>query len=552
MQKSQNKIIAKNVGANCVHLNSRGITLIALIITIIVMIILVAVTVRVVLNGGLFTTAQNASEETLLESDREILQAAVVAAMDDNLQVSGKRIKNNLSEDWQVDGIYGGSNIFATSPNENFFEIYSDGTIKTEGEDLEFLRKYFLGENYEGKNLLNMIQFGDRGSIEGFIDDPSTNINENTEITILGSYEEDDNVGCFEIEYNYKKYILKCNADLENQTYLTTSVELVEQEFIIWEQAERPAEWDNDKIIAVTDGTNIVPLPEGYEISSTRGEDTIENGLVVKDSYGNEFVWIPITEDFVNSYNYSSNYSEPKEITTIYSKSGEPYDSQGTLDYLYGEGYYNYEEDFAYNAHYAEMVESVNKYNGFYIGRYETTINDDGNIGSKYNTEVLTSNKILKEGTNSATQEPYYYRWWGLYNAQRNSNAAGNNDYIQTNMIWGQQWDAMVDYFESTNISSPSSGLPTQRSVLKSGQQVYSNNNKDITGNVYDLRNNAYDWTAENYYNTSTSDWRVTRGGYYGYNNNLTIRSTNYPSYSDTHPNSESDHVASRLTLYIK
>jgi len=42
----------------------KGITLVALVITIIVMLILVAVSVTVALNGGLFTTAENAIDQT--------------------------------------------------------------------------------------------------------------------------------------------------------------------------------------------------------------------------------------------------------------------------------------------------------------------------------------------------------------------------------------------------------------------------------------------------------------------------------------------------------
>lgn len=42
----------------------KGITLVALIITIIVMIILVGVSVTIALNGGLFTTARDAANNT--------------------------------------------------------------------------------------------------------------------------------------------------------------------------------------------------------------------------------------------------------------------------------------------------------------------------------------------------------------------------------------------------------------------------------------------------------------------------------------------------------
>ena len=49
----------------------KGITLVALVITIIVMLILVAVSVTVALNGGLFTTAENATARTSEELDKE-------------------------------------------------------------------------------------------------------------------------------------------------------------------------------------------------------------------------------------------------------------------------------------------------------------------------------------------------------------------------------------------------------------------------------------------------------------------------------------------------
>jgi len=51
--------------------NSKGITLIALVITIIVMLILVGVSVTVALNGGLFSTAKQASAQTQEERDKE-------------------------------------------------------------------------------------------------------------------------------------------------------------------------------------------------------------------------------------------------------------------------------------------------------------------------------------------------------------------------------------------------------------------------------------------------------------------------------------------------
>ena len=66
--------------------NSKGITLIALIITIIVMIILVAVTVNVALNGGLFGKAETATTKTTREIEKENLISAMVGGV----QAGGK------------------------------------------------------------------------------------------------------------------------------------------------------------------------------------------------------------------------------------------------------------------------------------------------------------------------------------------------------------------------------------------------------------------------------------------------------------------------------
>lgn len=53
---------------------NKGITLIALVITIIVMLILVAVTINLVINGGLFGYAKEAIEETnaAMEHDKTL------------------------------------------------------------------------------------------------------------------------------------------------------------------------------------------------------------------------------------------------------------------------------------------------------------------------------------------------------------------------------------------------------------------------------------------------------------------------------------------------
>ena len=344
---------------------------------------------------------------------------------------------------------------------------------------------------------------------------------------------------------------------------------------------------DSGKVKAVIEetvgeGNNAVTytavVPVGYTVSSTENENAITKGLVIYDgtssNRNNEFVWIPVPNNDMkvattsDQYNGFTAYAEPKELIGKDSRTGSTneerlqYDSQEELDYYYGKDYFTYPDDvsdeanvtdFSYGVHYKEMAQGVNKYGGFYIGRYETTIDSSNNIGSKYNTEVLTSDKIIKEGknNNANTGSTYIYRWWGLYYAQRHANVTENGNKVQTNMIWGQQWDKMLVFLDSQNISyaaiDTTNTYNRPSSVLASGQATYTNKTenpeiediKDEIFNIYDLRMNTYEWTAEAF----TSYNRCYRGGIY--NSSISADTRDFIS-----PNSNNKRRYSSLTLY--
>ena len=318
---------------------------------------------------------------------------------------------------------------------------------------------------------------------------------------------------------------------------------------------EVPDGWNQgaieDIVTETIDGKEYkVPIPVGYVASKATGEKTVAGGLVIYEgteevndrnveearTTRNQFVWIPVEADFVNTY----GNSEQKELTDTDFTSGAQYDSQEALNYYYGtkeDGntpFYDYGADFAYSTHYAEMVQSVNKYKGFYIGRYETTIDETNQIGSKGNTTVLTAGKSIPQTNNKQC------RWYGLYYTQRNSNVVGNKDYLQTNMIWGQQWNAMLKFLGTEQANSKIAG--SQIKVLKSGEATYENGLKDIMNNMYDLRRNEMDWTAEAY----GIFCRVGRGGAYNNSNSASNRDHYIPT------NTLYTNNSSRLTLYIK
>jgi len=99
----------------------RGITLIALIITIIVMLILVGVSVTVALNGGLFTTAKEATNKTQLEIDKEQLLELALGAIDNKGNVDSAKITADGRFTY-ADGVY-------TSKSGNRFTVSKWGSV---------------------------------------------------------------------------------------------------------------------------------------------------------------------------------------------------------------------------------------------------------------------------------------------------------------------------------------------------------------------------------------------------------------------------------------
>lgn len=299
-------------------------------------------------------------------------------------------------------------------------------------------------------------------------------------------------------------------------------------------------------------------IPEGYipidtdtskwgDGSSTPTQNDVDHGLVITDEDGNEWVWIPVPDvtvmcDTSNSIEYTLDgtddvttklYSKPIKVETD-SSSTNPYESeeskaaprgvpgnnnsfrepdlinknyQNKNDCDMAEKYYNGILGFessekmakAFVTNYNEMINSIQKYGGFYMGRYELSAE-----GVQKDKKTLTKN------------------WYNLYAACKDLSAS---DKVETQMVWGCQWDMACNFIaskgEKKSIVDSRSWGNYANSIDKAAEGNYTKGNQQNTGsneawkanNIYDMAGNCYEWTQE----ANKKDGRVYRGGHSGH-----------------------------------
>ena len=319
---------------------------------------------------------------------------------------------------------------------------------------------------------------------------------------------------------------------------------------------------ETTKVEDVTDDTFYVPGGFGIDEESP---DEIDEGIVISNADDTkQFVWIPVA-DYTTMYQEAAGtkLTGVETTTDVYSKLRAREEDQG--DYTAGIpnsiysrepdllNQYDKEEQYykdilGYNST-TEMVEafveeyeatynSIKKYKGFYIGRYELT-------GSVENPTVQKNQTVLS----SDIAENWYYLKKACTNVV-------SSEHAQTTMIYGNQWDETMSWLVATgdkteqqvNENSADWGNynnSTGTAATNSGSpQVSGKNEAWKANNIYDLAGNYLEWTQEAYSNFI----RVCRGGYYEFTSSIHPASSRYGHI----PDSSKYHPATRPALYIK
>lgn len=378
------------------------------------------------------------------------------------------------------------------------------------------------------------------------------------------------------------------NIDIVNEDYYflddtykqIMGIENIEQPFIVNYKngivfCLEPVKYNGEKYYAVEEmqkrlqkkyGYNVPIIPNGF-MHKTGGWN---NGYVIYDNLGNEFVWVPVG---------MINHEQPSKAFRAYyldkNKQGEMTEE------------------------YTNILNSIDKYGGFYISRFEASLQgatEESSIGTKnvlqvkqnvipvsqvsfttsdneennkvrgYNSEGKSVESGSRKGAVELAQDmAKEYNWEenGLHTALMyqehydtvmyivqllgvldNSKVEQKNPITQDSTLWGNYINSTFKYEKNgeMHIKDIEEGvlLPTGTRVYNIGEQkVYMGNN---VFNIYDLAGNVAEWTMN-----ANRKGNSIRGGSYSSNGEL----TNAGKYVYVSPDYSSANLGIRVVMYI-
>ena len=242
---------------------------------------------------------------------------------------------------------------------------------------------------------------------------------------------------------------------------------------------------------------NKIVIPAGYKLrvdDSTNNATTVDKGMVIEDSRGNQYVWIPCTTDstssqlqfqrkewWVEGNGTDDDYAKKDELTLADSTCSESDIANGLTEDV---------KNAIINQVKSEKT-SISKYGGYYIGRYE--------VGKENSTAVIKAN-----------QEPYANIIWSK--AYELANGIGGGTAAETHLCSSYAWDTAINFIQNTstpNYATSTEGMnenwkdrevvDASGKVIKASGTAQKLNTGLTTAktNIFDMGGNVVEFTTE-------------------------------------------------------
>ncbi len=303
---------------------------------------------------------------------------------------------------------------------------------------------------------------------------------------------------------------------------------------------------------------NKIVIPAGFEVvqhgtdeveytyaeGENKNKPTVQDGIVIQDDDGNQFVWIPVgkitnkvgepTTITLGRYKFDANTATIPGLEHLVQSAEEFKSTEEDTNDL------TYQQNYSIDEH-MELTERIrgagsiakdlatfttktNANGGYYLARYEASfrrVEENGNtIKKPYSVE--SQGDVWQDNSS-----PSKYNDKQLWNfaireeASSVSQAMYKNDKFESDLVNSYSWDTAIVFIQKYSEGNSNYSNQTQKAtgiILNTGEKGKTT---DKVCNIYNMASNLWEWTTE-YSNAKSMGVAyplVCRGAYHGGNN---------------------------------